>query len=42
MDGLKKPKEIDAVFCAINHGQCLTAQFAIERNEIIDVVKVKR
>ena len=26
----KKPKEIEAVFCAINHGKCLIARFATE------------
>ena len=41
----KKPKEIGAVFCAINHGQCLDRPICDRNvNEIIkkSVVKVKR
>ena len=41
----KKPKEIEAVFCAINHGQCLDRPICDRNvNEIIkkSVVKVKR
>ena len=41
----KKPKEIAAVFCAINHGQCLDRPICDRNvNEIIkkSVVKVKR
>lgn len=41
----KKPKEIDAVFCAINHGQCIDRPICDRNvNEIIkkSVVKVKR
>ena len=41
----KKPKEIEAVFCAINHGQCLSRPVCDRNvNEIIkkSVVKVKR
>ena len=41
----KKPKEIDPVFCAINHGQCLDRPICDRNvNEIIkkSVVKVKR
>jgi integrase/recombinase XerD len=41
----KKPTEIDAVFCAINHGQCLDRPICDRNvNEIIkkSVVKVKR
>ena len=41
----KKPKEIEAVFCAINHGKCLDRSICDRNvNEIIkkSVVKVKR
>ena len=41
----KKPKEIEAVFCAINHGQCVDRPICDRNvNEIIkkSVVKVKR
>ena len=41
----QKPKEIEAVFCAINHGQCLDRPICDRNvNEIIkkSVVKVKR
>ena len=41
----KKPKEIEAVFCAINHGQCMNRPICDRNvNEIIkkSVVKVKR
>jgi integrase/recombinase XerD len=41
----KKPKEIEAVFCAINHGKCLDRAVCDRNvNEIIkkSVVKVKR
>ena len=41
----KKPEEIEAVFCAINHGQCLDRAICDRNvNEIIkkSVVKVKR
>ena len=41
----KKPKEIEAVFCAINHGQCVVRPICDRNvNEIIkkSVVKVKR
>jgi integrase/recombinase XerD len=41
----KKPEEIEAVFCAINHGQCLDRSICDRNlNEIIkkSVVKVKR
>lgn len=41
----KKPKEIEAVFCAINHGQCLDRPICDRNvNKIIkkSVVKVKR
>jgi site-specific recombinase XerD len=41
----KKPKEIEAVFCAINHGKCLDRPICDRNvNEIIkkSVVKVKR
>ena len=41
----KKPKEIEAVFCAINHGKCLNRTICdINVNEIIkkSVVKVKQ
>ena len=41
----KKPKEIDAVFCAINHGKCVERPICDRNvNEIIkkSVVKVKR
>ena len=41
----KKPKEIDAVFCAINHGRCVDRPICDRNvNEIIkkSVVKVKR
>jgi integrase len=41
----KKPKEIEAVWCAINHGQCLDRSICDRNvNEIIkkNVVKVKR
>ena len=41
----KKPKEIEAVFCAINHGQCIDRPICDRNvNEIIkkSVVKVKR
>ena len=41
----KKPKEIEAVFCAINHGQCVNRPICDRNvNEIIknSVVKVKR
>ena len=41
----KKPKEIEAVFCAINHGQCLDRSICDRNvNEIIkkSVAKVKR
>ena len=41
----QKPKEIDAVFCAINHGRCLDRPICDRNvNEIIkkSVVKVKR
>ena len=41
----RKPKEIEAVFCAINHGQCLDRPICDRNvNEIIkkSVVKVKR
>ena len=41
----KKPKEIEAVFCAINHGRCLDRPICDRNvNEIIkkSVVKVKR
>ena len=42
---LKKPKEIEAVFCAINHGRCVDRPICDRNvNEIIkkSVVKVKR
>jgi len=41
----KKPKEIEAVFCAINHGKCLDRPICDRNvNKIIkkSVVKVKR
>ena len=41
----KKPKEVEAVFCVINHGQCLDRPICDRNvNEIIkkSVVKVKR
>ena len=41
----KKPKEIEAVFCAINHGKCVDRPICDRNvNEIIkkSVVKVKR
>ena len=41
----EKPKEIEAVFCAINHGQCLDRSICDRNvNEIIkkSIVKVKR
>jgi len=42
---LQKPKDIDLIFCAINHGQCLGRPICDRNvNEIIkkSVVKVKR